>query len=564
MIQSKNIVLIVSIALVSFDALAQGVNLNWAKSFGGEFDDKSSFVSVDSKGNVISTGTFQGSIDLDPGTDTLRHNSKGQEDVFIQKLDPEGNLIWAKSIGGNAIDVATSIGVDANGNIYVCGYFSDTVDFDPGLGTFELSAPEFDDCFFLKLDENGNFVWAKSTNGGYSRAFAISIDNDENVFATGPFEKTVDFDPGPSEAPLSANGAQDIFVLKLDRNGDFNWAKSVGGNSSDVGYSLTNDAAGNVYITGFYASNLDFDPGPGVFNVTVEGAGDIFIQKLDANGDFVWVRTVASVFNEGAYSIRIDHQDNLYITGHYLREVKLDLVSGVLSLKSEGGRDVLVLKMNTGGDFLWAKSFGGKLHDIGQFITTDVVGGIYVTGSYSGTVDFGTESTAKSISSAGGSDAYVVKLDSTGTVVWSKSMGGTDQDAGTSAVMDDKGNLYVTGTYGGTCNVDPGEEILELTSNGLADIFVQKFSPWPLTIDTDKKVRMATILPNPTTGTFSIVQHTLQATSVLIYNSLGEIVVDKKLTGTRVNEFELYEPSGLYVVVLNFDDHVETFKLIKQ
>jgi len=217
----------------------------------------------------------------------------------------------AKSMGGTSFDSGRSITTDASGNVYTTGYFQNTVDFNPGSGVSNLVSNGSYDIFISKLDANGNFIWAKSMGGTSSDyGYSITTDASGNVYTTGSFAGTVDFDPGSGVSNLVSNGSSDIFIQKLDANGNFLWAKSMGGTSYDSGTSITTDASGNVYTTGTFTGIVDFDPSFSISNLNSSG-GYTFIQKLDANGNFIWAEQVNNLASK---SINIDANGNLYIT----------------------------------------------------------------------------------------------------------------------------------------------------------------------------------------------------------------------------------------------------------
>ena len=146
---------------------AHGQNFVWAKQMGGGNFDVGSGVALDGSGNVYTTGFFRGTADFDPGAGVfdLTSTSAGFEDIFVSKLDSNGNFVWAKKMGGTGGDGAHSVAVDGSGNVYTTGFFSGTADFDPGPGTFNLTSAGFNAIFVSKLDSNGNFVWAKQMGG---------------------------------------------------------------------------------------------------------------------------------------------------------------------------------------------------------------------------------------------------------------------------------------------------------------------------------------------------------------------------------------------------------------
>lgn len=264
-------------------------NFLWAKKLGGAANEFASSIAVDSTGNVYSTGMFEGTSDFDPGAGTANLSSVGGSwDAYISKLDSSGNYVWAKSFGGSPNpDSGREIAIDSNGDIYTIGSFFGTVDFDPGVGTASLSAPAGKlDSFVAKLTSSGDYVWAKNFGGSDGvYGLSIAVDATGNVYTTGYFEGTADFDPGAGTTNLTSGGNLDYFVSKLDPSGNFLWAKSLGGSSTDVGYSIAVDSTGNVYTTGYFVETVDFDPGAGSTNLTSTGAQDVFVLKLSPSGD---------------------------------------------------------------------------------------------------------------------------------------------------------------------------------------------------------------------------------------------------------------------------------------
>ena len=391
-------------------------NFIWAKSCGGKGNQIGQSIKVDAMGDVYTTGIFQDTIDFNPGTGVANLSAVGEEDVFILKLDANGNFLWAKSFGGIEMDRGYSIAIDAEGNVYTTGYFIDTVDFDPGTGVTNLSAVGGKDIFILKLDPNGNFVWAKSFGG--TEGIGIAIDGMGNVITTGYFSDTVDFDPGTGVMNLTSAGETDIFILKLDANGNLLWAKSCGGYwIVGGGISITFDATNNVYTTGAFDGTVDFDPGTGVKNLSAMGESDIFIQKLDAQGNFIWAKTFGGNDFDQSYSIAIDAESNVYSIGDFVGTVDFDPGTGVANLSAVKDGDIFIQKLDAQGNFIWAKSFGGEGHNFGSSIDVDAANNIYTTGLFRNTVDFDPGTDVKNLKSIGGYDIYVHKMKQTATGV---------------------------------------------------------------------------------------------------------------------------------------------------
>ena len=194
--------------------------------------------------------------------------------------------IAVAKFGSTDEDKGYSVAVDSSGNIYTTGIFSGTVDFDPGVGTANLTSAGSWEVFVSKLNSAGELVWVKkfgSTAADQGRA--IAVDTLGNVYTTGSFSGTVDFDPGAGTSNLFS-GQDAVFVLKLNSAGEFVWAKQFNESWTSVayGYSIAVDSLGNVYTTGIFRGTVDFDPGAGASNLTSAGATgnvDAFVSKLD-------------------------------------------------------------------------------------------------------------------------------------------------------------------------------------------------------------------------------------------------------------------------------------------
>ncbi|MFN9301923.1 MAG: SBBP repeat-containing protein [Candidatus Kapaibacterium sp.] len=401
-------------------------NFIWTKSFGGIGDDRTDCIKFDAQGNIYTIGFFQDTIDFDPGIESIKLSAKREYDVFIQKLDANGNFLWAKSFGGNNYDFGTSIALDAQGNVYSTGCFLESADFNPGKDSMMLSSVGAYDIFVQKLDAQGNLLWVKSFGGNDSDfGYSIALDAQGNVYTTGTFYETVDFDPGKDVKNLTAIGGSDIFIQKLDANGNFLWAKSFGGRTSvDMGESIAIDAANNIYTTGYFSDTVDFDPGKDSMKISAVGTRHSYIQKLDANGNFLWAKSCGRTersqeFSTSAkgFSNSIDAVNNVYIIGYFIDTVDFDPGPGVANLSAIGESDIFIQKLDANGNFLWAKSFGGKSMDVGFSINVDAANNIYTTGYFSESVDFDPGEGVNNTNSKGGQDIFVHKMNQTATGV---------------------------------------------------------------------------------------------------------------------------------------------------
>ena len=473
----KKCLLSVALLLFYFGNL-NAQTYEWAKNFGGaSLSVQGKSIATDASANVYSTGYFQGTVDFDPNAGTANLTSAGGQDIFISKLAADGSYLWAKSIGGTAADNGLAITPDALGNIYVTGFFSGTADFDPGVGTANLTSSGNSDFFISKLDASGNYIWAKAFGGANADVgYAIALDVAGNVYSTGIFQLTVDFDPGAGTANLTSAGSQDIFVSKLDANGNYVWAKSIGGTNIDIGYGITVDAGGNIYTTGYFVGTGDFDPSAGTANLSSTGDKDIFISKLATDGSYLWAKSIGSTLGDISYGIAVDVSGNVFTTGYFNGTVDFDPGTGTANLTSSGSFDIFISKLDVSGNYVWAKAFGGATADVGYAIALDLAGNVYSTGVFQTTADFDPGAGTVNLTVAGNTDIFISKLAADGSYLWAKSIGGATTDYGYSIATDDLGNVVTTGYFQGTADFDPSAAIANLTSTGNIDIFISKLN----------------------------------------------------------------------------------------
>jgi hypothetical protein len=275
----------------------------WAKSIGGTNSVDAASLDIDGTGNIFVTGTFFGKADFDPGAG-IANLSSSSYDAYVLKLSSTGSYVWAKRVGGTDTVETGSLALDAAGNVYVAGSVEGTTDFDPGAGTAIFDPKGGTAAFVLKLSSAGTYVWAKQASGTLVLATSLALDAAENVYVTGSFEDTVDFDTGPGTANLTSVGS-DVFVLKLSSAGRYIWAKQVFSPTWMNANSVALDVAGGVYVAGGFDGTVDFDTGPGTANLTSAGI-DAFVLKLGSTGDYEWAKQVGGPDAEWANSVALN------------------------------------------------------------------------------------------------------------------------------------------------------------------------------------------------------------------------------------------------------------------
>ncbi len=506
-------------SLTGTDAYSQAVKLGWVNALPGNSFDVCRAITLDNDNNVYATGFYSTTVDFDPGPGQFNLTSVNAEDIFLSKYDPDGKLIWAKSIGDFRYQAAYSIALDTAKNIYITGIFFGTADFDPGPGVTNLTSNGNEDIFVCKYDQFGNFIWASSF-GGPTNEFcnSLKLDKAGNIYINGYFENTADFDPGPGTFNLTSAGATDVFVCKLNNFGSLIWAKRIGGPSTDVAYSIGLDDQDNVYSTGFFWNTADFDPGPGTFNLTSPAFGDGYLLKMSSNGDFIKAGQMGGNSTVRNTSLKIDKTGHIYITGQFDGDADFDIGAGNNILSSPvNNEDIFIGKYDLDFNLVWIKQIAGSSFQKVFAIETDTAQNIYLTGHYHGTADFDPGPAEYLLSAEADPDMFVLKMGADGEFHWVSQSTGPFYASGYTLQIDKANNIFIGGTFEGAIDFDPGPDMNIKTSAGESEVFLMKLRQCP-----DDAI-MQTMDVNSCTS-FSINNKTYDSSgtyTVLILNSLG-------------------------------------------
>ena len=395
--------------------------------------------------------------------------------LFLHSQTLDWAIQFTSDKGVQVIDLA----IDDQGDIYICGEFTDTVDVDPGPGVIEFVSEGGLGSFIVKLDSTGSLIWGKQINA--VSPSAIDVDGSGNVFVGFTAYDSVDFDPGQGVAwvvPLG-NFTQDIALLKLTANGDFDWVQQYGDVDSEFFTTVIVDPQNDVYVIGSFGGTVDFDPGAGTSNMTSAGSADAFILKLSNNGQYVWSRQFGDAGFDFTSDACLDQNGNLYVYGEFSGTVDFDFGAGSSSYTAQGSRDVFLCQVDINGGFGWAIAWGGSTSEIAQAVHIDPGGGVYAVGEFEGTVDFDPGTGTLNETAQGIRDVYISKIDETdGSLSWNAILTGDSQGTAFDVEVDNLGTVYVVGVFGGTIDFDPSSGVVELTGeNALdSDIFVVRFS----------------------------------------------------------------------------------------
>jgi hypothetical protein len=377
-------------------------NVIWAKNEGGTSDDIGYHISTDTYGNIFVAGVFLSPSITFGSTTLFRSGASGSVNTFIAKYDSNGNVLWAKSNGGNLSDDIGGISVDLDGNVFLTGNFGLSVNFDSTIlnsdggsdifiakydssgtllwaksaggtqgdgsygiasdvsgniyivGYFSSSSLIWDTIilnninpgtgifFVTKLDSNGNALWATSAGKAYSRS--ISIDTDGNLFVTGYFTDSTDF--GGSTSTLVGDSLTDAFIVKFDNTGNAQWSKCIGGSDRDVGNSIFNDVFGNIFVTGNFESTfvtIDTITLSNADTSSVTGSSDIFIAKFDNDGNLIWSKRAGGSWDDRSWGITCDSNGRIYLTGDFWSQ---SITFGLTTLINAGYFDFYIAALD--------------------------------------------------------------------------------------------------------------------------------------------------------------------------------------------------------------------------
>jgi cysteine-rich repeat protein len=368
----------------------------WSTSLetGPSADSLGRAIAVDSSNNIIIAGSCMQFLKFN-GT-KLYGWGLNIPDICIAKFSSSGAHLWAKLMGALGPDQGIGVAVDSNDNVLLTGSFSETVNFGGGPLT---GANSSNNIFLVKYSPAGNHLWSKrfgDVTGSVGRS--VAVDNNDNILLTGSFSGTVNFGGGS----LTGAGSTDVFLVSFSPTGSHRWSKGFGGNSSDGGKSVAVDGIGNVYVTGYFKETANFGGGP----LTSAGGKDIFIAKYAPTGNHLWSGRFGGVYDQEAAAIAADGSSDIIVTGSFRHTV--DFGGGPLSTFGFMYSDIFIAKLTPTGGHLWSKSFGYGDNDnqASASVAVDSSGNSVVTGSFTGTTDFGTGP----LISDGNDDIFLLKL----------------------------------------------------------------------------------------------------------------------------------------------------------
>jgi len=382
---------------------------------------------------------------------------------------------WGGRFGGEGEDVVLKMHVDAAGNSYTTGYFTNTSDFDISDGVFTITTGDFYEAFVQKTDTNGNFVWAKKFGGeSFDNGTDVTTDAAGNVYVTGVYQESADFDPGENEFILTSTGGLDIFVVKLDPNGNFIWAKSMGGTEYEETSAIDTDALGNIYLSGYFYNEMNFDAGQSNFSLTSAGWSDGFVTKLNSDGTFAWAKQFGGDDFDLSLGMKVMPSGDLYFVGNYRGTADFNpdpAIVNNLTAELDAG---FLLHLTADGDYVNAVHIGEATQGMNLMsVDVDALGSAYITGYFGGELALGLiNGVETNLVAPDFYNGLVLKVNTNGSISWATQFTGEQASVPYTVAINTAGETLVSGFYGGTLQM--GDILLTMESENAMESFLAK------------------------------------------------------------------------------------------
>lgn len=502
-------------------------------------------IAADASGGVYIAGSFSGN-NRPFGNDTL--SSKGSSDAFIAHYDSQGNCLWAQNFGsGISGTVGTGVAVDNNGDIYLCGTYTNFLEVDTSI-LFSINSSV--DIFLIKMNAAGNLLWFKSCGGGGTDgASDLAVDNQNNLYMAGTYFFKAYF--GTDSIGNNASNSQ-IYITKFNAAGAVLWIKDAGGTQDDDcgGISMSND---HFYIGGKIAgANCIF----GTYSISAANA-DGYIARYDNAGTCKWVKKAGGAQNDACRDLSTDLFGNVYITGTVVQNAAF---GNGISLSVGNYDEAYIAKYDSMGTCNWAKKAGSSTQsDIGEGIATDANGYSMLTGSFKGTASFGSGIT---LTTSGAEDAFIARFSPSGICQFALKGGGTGPDIGYKCAALPAYGFVVTGSYSNIATF--GTNILTVPSPNTNASFIGMLPGTFTGIDSPENASPLILYPNPASDYLYIpAQAVSNASSISVINSIGQsVIILNSITAFNDIKLDVSMLSpGIYSVRVVFSATSATYKM---
>lgn len=549
----RRLLLFISFILAqsAFSQYTSFVWVDYVKSEGRDFFDD---LVIDKNDNVYAVGSFDENIVI--GQDTFYVSASGNDDIMFVKYDSDGNLIWAKQLGGDGLQYAYNIIISSNDEIYISGkivgvpYMGDI----NGIPQYLTSSGTFR-SYLSKFDTDGNLIWTKlldCPSNATNWLWSIALDQNENIAAVGTFTGSIDFGNGMQ---LVSSHQQDVFIAKYDNYGNCFWAMSEGGYNAEFVYDIDFDSNNNFAIVGAFDDTMNLSG-----NILIpNGHGDAYIAYYNASGGLQWYHQAGGsrtgvVTPDAAEHVIFDSNDDLWVSGFYEDTIIFELDTLYPITPESGGTDIFLVKYDNSGNLLHSKrmgypgnAYGDKLEDL----KIDNENNLYV----SGVVANNFEIDDSTYSANGYSDVMISKFDSNGVLKWLKKGGGSAYgEVATAIAINDNKEIYFCGTIsqGTTLVFDTvvfTQSHLEYWGSGIVGKLSWLFSNEPSSV-SELNTTSIFLYPNPTSGILKIKNSSFNTYSII---GVHGVEMRKGIISNGMIDLSDFE-KGVYIIELTNND----------
>jgi hypothetical protein len=533
---------LIALVFTSF-IFAQVPSIQWQKRMGGSVSAGAAASSGTCMCPTSDGGFFVGGRSSCGVSYEKTSYCRGGTDYWVLKLDANGAIQWDKTFGGGNPTLSSNNGLDdlfsvkqATDGGYILGGFSES----------SISGDKTDYCkgqwdyWIVKISNVGAIEWQRSLGGFLSDQGGIVITTQDNGFLIGG-SSTSHNDGDKSE---DIRGGGDIWLIKLDSAGATVWDKTIGGSGTDSMSSMIQNPDGTYIIAGISKSNIS-----GEKTENSRGGNDIWMLKLDSNGNLLNQKTIGGNLNDGPSKIIQTNDSNYLISGS-----SNSPISGEKTDYCRGGYDCWLLKIDPLFNIIWQKTIGGSGYDGGTGVFQCTDNGYIVCSSSDSNI-----SGDKTTTNIGGYDAWIIKLNDTGEIQWQKTIGGDAEDYLNIPIQLTDGSFVL---FGSTYSNISGD-IIDFP-RGLSDYWMVKLNPENLTT-SQNTINNLQVFPNPTTGIVTINFGQIQETVTLtLTNVLGQTVSSKKLHQLENANYYITGSSGIYFITIESEKGAKTtIKVIK-
>ncbi len=540
--------LIFSISISS--AIAQLPEFAWKQRIGEEFDIiQGKAITSDAASNSYSSGDFHSNVDFDPGVGVFEMSPvNGNGNYYLQKLTQEGAFSWALRLSTGIY--VSKLEYATNGHLLISGYFYGTCDFDPGSGTFPMTSAGSKDLFLLQLDTDGQFNWAKRFGDIGAESY--------------PALKCTDTDILFSRDTITGNGQLNTILSRINYAGNTLWSKRIGENGQAVVLSIDEGANSTIFVCGSFNDSPDMDPGSNIVNLIANSTDpDFFVQKLTTDGDFMWAKGYGGIDIDNAVSIVTDPDDYVYVTGGFASSVDFNPMETphILTAMGFSTPDIYLLKLSTDGIFQWVQAFGTIDSEVGRYLEVDSEGNTYLSCQFEGAIDLDSGPGQVVVSTPNNNEQlFVRKADPDGNLLWSYQTIGDRDVIPRGMKLQENGLLYITGWYNGNVAFDPQQNTPD-NHVELSNVFILQFNVAGTLSTEMKSTNDVSVFPNPGNGL--VTMEITETCSVRVVNAIGQLIYSAKMEpGNHLLNLQ-DQADGVYFLQIELNNEINTQRFVK-